>query len=244
MARPLWLFNLLLALLALVLLGALVKSIVDRRSSNLQPPTSNLPYRASAQESEGEKPLFPLKPPPPPLADFDILLKRDPFKNPFAEAGAPPQAEKPAPPPPPLPTLLGTIFVGEERKAILKDGNRAEIYTLGQAVAGGTLVEIKEDRVLIQRGGGTVEVPLKASIQEVSSPPLSGRRAVKVPSAPQAPPLAPPVIEGEEETPQEATQELLQRRLELLKRRPERARPSPLERRQGLQEIFQRRRQE
>lgn len=197
MARPLRLLNLLLALLALALLGALVNSIVDRHSSatDHRLPTTN--HRPSTQAPDVEKPPFPLKPSPPPLSDFDVILKQDPFKNPFAEVLGKPEVQKP-PPPLPLPTLLGTIFVGEERKAILKDGGRAEIYALGQAVAGGTLVEIKEDRVLIQRGETLAEILLKASIQPVPPPAASGSSELEeVEEAPtvEAPPLPVPSVQ-------------------------------------------------
>ena len=192
MARSLWLFNLLLALLAVVLIGALVSSISDRespsggqqekdsrqqaagpqdsgllRSSRQQEKDSGQQASEEAPEAEGGDRL---RASAPPISDFDVIVQRDVFKNLLAETlRSAPAVRRPPPPPPlpPLPTLVGTIFVGEERKAVLTDGSRTEIFTLGQPVAGGTLVKIEADRVTIKRGETSAEVMLRASIQQV-----------------------------------------------------------------------------
>ena len=176
MARSLWLFNLLLALLAVVLVVALVDSIFDR-----QPPISRQQAAGSRQGAVAEAPdtdaSRQLPSSVPPLSDFDVIVQKDAFKSPFAETFRPAPVVRrppPLPPLPPLPTLVGTIFVGEERKAVLSDGSRTESYTLGQPVAGGTLVKIESDRVMIQRGETTAEVLLKASTQQVVPPGTPG----------------------------------------------------------------------
>jgi len=184
MARSLRLFNLLLVLLALVLLGALANSIrgVELPASGPSVSPSAKPVGAQAGGAEGASSLFfPSVPPP---SHFAVISEKDAFRNPVPEPAKAPAAQK-APPPPPLPTLMGTIFIGEERKAVLKDQKRVHTYTIGQPVAGGTLVKVEADRVVIQRGEAEAEVPLRASIQRVPAP------ASSAPAAPQAAEEAP-----------------------------------------------------
>lgn len=175
MTRSLWLFNLLLALLAIVLLAALVDSILDHEPTPADGRRSPLGTRKAAQAPEAEPPL-PRQSPVPALSEFEVIVQKDVFKNPFAEPVAPPVPVVRAPPPlPPLPILLGTIIVGEERQAILASNNRSDLFSLGQPVAGGTIVKIEVDRVLIERGGSTAAIQLKAGIQQLSAAEASPR---------------------------------------------------------------------
>lgn len=166
MARSLWLFNTLLALLCAWLLWSLVDTILDHRSLGFAHPPALSVNRASVPGAEAEDPTIPLQRPHQPLSDFEAILKQDPFQRPSGQA---PQNLTPqkALPPVPLPTLLGTIIVGEERKAILKDGTREDIYTIGQSVGGGIIARIETDRVLIKRGEGLAEVLMKSAIQVI-----------------------------------------------------------------------------
>ena len=200
MARSLWIFNLFLAVVALALVWVLVDSLVEGRplSSRQQAAGSRQGTgaggQAAAQASEGDAPQV-LQSSVPPLSDFDDILAKDAFKNPFAAVPKPPPPPPP-PPLPPLPQLIGTIFVGEERKAILSSNNHAEVFSLGQAVAGGTLVRIEADRVAIERGSTTSEILLKASLQQV--PPAATPPGVESgPSRPgEATPRAIPLHQG------------------------------------------------
>src|SRR3972149_761667 len=135
MARSLRIFNLLLALLALVLLGALVNSIWGLTSPASAPAPSSSGQPAAVQRPGPESAPPVSAPSIPHLSEFAIISDRDLFKNPNPEPASPPGAQKLPPPPPPLPTLVGTIFEGEERKALLSDGKRGAIYTVGQPVA-------------------------------------------------------------------------------------------------------------
>ncbi|HSB73888.1 MAG TPA: hypothetical protein VLT62_31565 [Candidatus Methylomirabilis sp.] len=166
MARSLWVFNLFLAVLALALVWVLVDLLADRRPAASGPDAAGSGQQAAAQASEADAPA-PLQAPVPPLSDFDDILAKDAFKSPFAAVPNLPPAPPP-PPLPPLPSLIGTIFVGEERQAILSSNNRTEIFTVGQTVAGGTLVRIEADRVAIERGSTTSEILLKTSLRQVS----------------------------------------------------------------------------
>lgn len=192
MTRSLWLFNVLLALVVLVLAAAVVDSLWNWRSAVVEPrPSASSESKPAAQAPEsGASPALG-QPALPPLSDFEIVVQKDVFKNPLADA-APPTAAVRKPPPAPLPNLLGTVFIGEERKAILSDGRTAETYTIGQPVAGGTLVKIEADKVVIEREGTSFEVPLKAAIQPVRPPGRPGAPAPALPGPPAVTPSSPP----------------------------------------------------
>jgi hypothetical protein len=86
------------------------------------------------------------------------------------------------------------MLVGDDWRAIVSDKGKAEIYAIGQEVAGGVITEIKEDRISLKRGDTTVEVLLKAAIEPARPP--SGQAAPAQPAsmAPSSipPPLNPP----------------------------------------------------
>lgn len=153
MRNPLRLVNLLLGLIAALITAALAKTWVAPDA-----PVQSPVVKRSLQEVEAVAYNSTARPP---LAQFDILLERNPFKQP------PPIPVQPfsAPPPPPLPTLVGTILVDHERRAILNDKGKANIYTTGQDVAGGVITEIKEDRIIFKRGETVREIVLKAAIE-------------------------------------------------------------------------------
>lgn len=166
MARSLWLFNLLLVVVVLGFVGALSGSILDHWSLRAAPQTPPITLRPGTEVSKEEDPAPALRPHPRPLSDFTIILERDPFKNPVVtQPPKKPVVERP-PPPLRLPALLGTIFVGDERKAILKDGNHEDIYRLGQPVAGGILAKIEVDRVVIKVGKRLAQILMKSAIRE------------------------------------------------------------------------------
>lgn len=186
MARPLRIFNLCLALLAVGLLVALGQSLwgLTSPASAPAPSSSGQPAKVQTPGPESAPPVS--VPSLPPLSEFAIISDKDLFKNPNPEPARTAVAQKPPPPAsPPLPTLVGTIFAGEERKAILSDGKRADLYTVGQPVAGGILVKIEGDRVVIQRGESQAEVLLRSSIQQVLRP------TTPAPPAPQGAETAP-----------------------------------------------------
>jgi len=157
--KPLRLVNLFLSLVAALIGVALAKAWVSPAPSILSPSTTK-------PSQEGEALAYsPMARPP--LAQFDVLLEKNPFKQP-----PPRPAGRPGPPPPPPippPSLVGTILVDHERKAILSDRGKANIYTIGQEVAGGLIVDIKEDRIIFKRGDTTQEIILKAAITPASA---------------------------------------------------------------------------
>jgi hypothetical protein len=190
--KPFKLLNLLLGVVAAVMAAAVAKTWVTPVA-----PISSEAVKRSLQEVEAVAYNQTARPP---LAQFDVLLEKNPFKQP------PPMPAQSfsAPPPPPLPTLVGTILVDQERRAILSDKGKANIYTMGQDVAGGVIVEIKEDRISFKRGDTTREIILKAAIES----------AVAVPAkAPE------PVTNQTEVSDREEIQRRRQERLERRQRR-------------------------
>jgi hypothetical protein len=152
--RPLRLVNLLLGLVAALIGVALAKTWVS--------PGAPIPSPAATKPSQEAEALAYNPTARPPLTQFEVLLEKNPFKQPPPRpAGLP---GPPPPPPIPLPTLSGTMLVDHERKAILSDRGKANIYTVGQEVAGGLIVDIKEDRIIFKRGDATQEIVLKAAI--------------------------------------------------------------------------------
>lgn len=177
--KPLRLLNIALGLVVVLIGGALAKSWVSSVAPPLSvtvpkpsPETGTLAWSASAR---------------PPLAQFDVLLEKNPFKQPPPQPVGPPGP--PPPPPLPPPTLVGTMLVDHERKAILSDRGKANIYSVGQEVAGGTVTDIREDRVLYKRGDAVSEITLKAPIQ-----PGAASRRPAFPSLPVSPAAVPLLV--------------------------------------------------
>ena len=179
MGRPLRLLNLTLGLVALLIAGALAKTWVAPTASTSGPPVSKPTHESVAVAFS--------RPARPPLEQFDSLLERNPFKQPPPAPIARP-GSTPIPPPRPLPTLSGTVLVGDDWRAIVSDKGKAEIYAIGQEVGGGVITEIKEDRISLKRGDTTVEVLLKAAIEQ--GPPRPG--PVQTPAQPL--PIPPPTV--------------------------------------------------
>ena len=167
MRRPLRLLNLILGLVAVLIAAAVVKAWVS--------PVASVPSSAVTKPLQEAEALAYNPTARPPLTQFDGLLEKNPFKQP------PPMPVRPqgaSPPPPPLPTLVGTILVDHEHRAILSDKGKANIYTIGQEVAGGVITEIKEDRIIFKRGDTMREILLKAAIESAAAAPAQASAPV------------------------------------------------------------------
>jgi hypothetical protein len=185
------LLNLLLGLVAVLIGAALAKAWVFPVAPALGP--------AATKPSQEAEALAYNPPARPPLTQFEVLLEKNPFKQP------PPVAAQPfaAAPPPPLPALAGTILVDHDRRAILSDKGKSNIYAVGQGVAGGVITEIKEDRILFKRGDTTQEIMLKAVIESGATPaaqagaPGAGQPVVAGPSLQPSQPAPTPSAGGD-----------------------------------------------
>ena len=183
MGKPLRLLNLTLGLVAALIAGALAKTWVAPTASTSGPPVSKPTHESVAVAFS--------RPARPPLEQFDSLLEKNPFKQPPPTPIVRP-GSTPIPPPRPLPTLSGTMLVGDDWRAVVSDKGKAEIYTIGQEVGGGVITEIKEDRILLKRGDTTVEVLLKAVIEPARPP--SGQAVPAQPASIAPPPIPPPTF--------------------------------------------------
>jgi hypothetical protein len=206
--RPLRLLNLVLGLVAVLIGAALAKAWIA--------PAPFVSSPAGPRSSQEVAAVSFNRPARPPLAQFDVLFEKNPFRQPPPPRVMPPGATPPAPPPPPLPTLVGTIIVDHERRAILSDKGKSNIYSIGQEVAGGALTRITEDRVLFKRGEAVSEITLKAPINPGAAvPPPAPASPSPAPSfvPPPPPPLA---VEGAPAQPEESGRRAERRRLRLL----------------------------
>ncbi|HLC01937.1 MAG TPA: type II secretion system protein N [Anaerolineales bacterium] len=192
--RPLRLLNVALGLVAVLIAAVLAKAWVA--------PATFVSYPAVPRSSQEPAAISFDRPARPPLAQFEVLLEKNPFKQPPPPPQKPARPGSPPAPPVPLPTLVGTILVDDERWAILSDKGKSAIYSIGQEVAGGALTAISGDRVLFKRGDAVSELTLKAPIQPGAAAPSAGPQPMPPPSPPAGASVAPPappspaVIEG------------------------------------------------
>jgi len=184
MGRPLRLLNLALGVVVVLIAAALAKAWVA--------PATVVSNPAAQRSSQEVAAISFNRPARPPLAQFEVLLEKNPFKQPPPPLPAAARRGAPPPPPAPLPALVGTILVDDERRAILSDKGKSNIYSIGQEVAGGTLTAISGDRVLFKRGDAVSELTLKAPIQPGAAAPSAGPQPMPPPSPPAGASVAPP----------------------------------------------------
>jgi hypothetical protein len=222
MGRPIRIVNVALGAVALLIAVAMVRAWIAPTASYSIPPPAKASQEAAATSF--------VRPARPPLSHFDVVIEKSLFKKPPpvpppVARGAPPPA-----PPPPLPTLVGTILVDGERRAILSDKGKANIYSIGQDVAGGRLTDVSADRVVFTRGDQVSELTLKNPIKTPNAspsaqsppapPPATGPEAAPLmPPSPVPSPLPPPplgAIEGTPAAPETPLSRVQRRRARLL----------------------------
>jgi hypothetical protein len=139
------------------------------------------------------------------LTIYNVIVAKHLFNPSRSEGGPAPTA--PAPPPPPKPTLLGVVVDGQKSRAYLEDAVTKRVfgYRIGDSVSGGRLDKITDDKVVIVRPDGAIDVllrdPSKPKPQTPTSagaPAQPGQPAVPQagapqPSSPGAPPGQPPM---------------------------------------------------
>ena len=168
MFRRLLILNALLGVVGSLLAVALVRELVTSR--HLPAPPAPRPAQAA---------VIPAATPAPPAtaAGYGIIVTRNLFNPSRAEAPAGPAVGAG-----PKPLLHGVVMDGPKSRAYLEDpaAGRTFGYSVGDTIAGGRVQSISEDRVIIARPEGRLEVLL----QDPSKP-----RAVSGPngSAPAAP---------------------------------------------------------
>src|SRR5262245_19938134 len=188
------LLNVLLAAVA-VFLGVLLVRDYTRKIPLPAPPAAR-----RAQPASPEEPAAPTVTDDK-LTTFNVIVAKHLFNPSRSEGGPPPAA--PAPPPPPKPTLLGVVVDGPKSRAYLEDAVTKRVlgYRAGDTISGGRLDKITDDKVVIVRPDGAVDVLLRdPSKPKPPAPPTAG--APGQPTPPQAgapqpgqptPPAQPPM---------------------------------------------------
>lgn len=192
MPKRLLALNLLLAAIAVVFSVQLIRTLSTQRSF----PQPFVPPAVQAVASSRDEPA----PPQPSLAAYGVVATRNLFNanrsEVVAEAPLTPSAK---------PVLHGVVINEGVRVAYLEDPVTKRVfgYKTGDAVAGGQLEAIEEDRVVIKRPEGLLEVKLKdpnkpkpvvrAPTPPAGVAPVPGVPPSIAPSVPGVPPPVPPV---------------------------------------------------
>jgi hypothetical protein len=157
-------------------------------------------------------------PAPPALAAYAVVAERNLFSPTRTEATPEPPrpAAAAATPPAPRPRLHGVVLLPDGRsRAYLEDVQRRKVfaYSVGDAVSGSRVDQIRPDRVVLRRGGEVFEVllrdPSKPRVAAAApgrpippvAPPRPGRPTAGA-AAPAAPPPAPGDAAADESEPQ------------------------------------------
>jgi hypothetical protein len=94
------------------------------------------------------------------------------------------------------PILHGVVIDGARRRAFLEDPSAKRVagYSVGDTVGGGKLEKISDDRVVIARPEGSIEVLLQDPSKPRAAPTVTAVPGQVVPQGPAVPPgqLAPP----------------------------------------------------
>ena len=124
--------------------------------------TPEIPTEASVKKAAKESTIAPRKGRAVNDAAFDVIAKLDLFRP---SRTAPVLDEKKAENKPMTnpPKLFGTIILNENKSAIIEDPDTksTKVYRLNDSIAGYTLSEILEDKVVLSREGDKIEIKLR-----------------------------------------------------------------------------------
>ena len=181
MSKRLLLVNVVLAAVAAFFAVLLVRDLTHSRPL----PGPPAPRRAQAPAPVAEAVESPAAKDK--LADYNVIVAKHLF-NPLRTEGGSATAATPAAPPPPKPTLLGVVVDGPQSRAYLEDPTTKRVfgYQIGDSVAGGKLDKITDDKVIIVRSDGAMEVLLRDPAKPKPA------AAAGTPGAPGAPGTTPP----------------------------------------------------
>ena len=192
MSRHFLALNVLLGLLGALCAAGLIRELLTPLP--LPPPP---PPRAAAPAAVS----IPAPTPAAPAGEYGIVASRNLFNPSRSEAAAGPVAAAG-----PKPFLHGVVMDGPKSRAYLEDPTvkRTFGYAVGDAVGGGRVQSINQDRVVIARPDGLVEVLLQdpakpklavpaaaaAMLTPPAVPAAPGVPASRIPAAPTVPPRA------------------------------------------------------
>jgi hypothetical protein len=203
LSKQLWLVNVLLLAVATVFGVALARDLTHSRPL----PSSPAPRPAQPPAPAVEAPTSPVAEEK--LSAYNVIVAKHLFNPSRTEGGS--ATATPAAPPPPKPTLLGVVVDGGTSRAYLEDATTKRVfgYKIGDTVSGGRLDQITDDKVVIVRPDGAIDVLLRDPSKpkppaapapgqpgtpqpgaHVGSPPVPGQ-PVPAPPIPGQPPIAP-----------------------------------------------------
>jgi hypothetical protein len=170
LSRRLLALNVALGIVSVVLAVGIVRTLVAKRP--LPPPSGSrvmsAPAPAAAPEASDAGP-----------SAYTVIAARNLFNPSRSEtagvAAAAPVAK---------PVLHGVVIDGAKSRAFLEDPSfkRVAGYSVGDAVGGGTLQKISDDRVVIARPEGVVEVLLQDPSKPRPAPTATAAQAGPVPA--------------------------------------------------------------
>lgn len=176
------LLNVVLVTVAVVFAVLLVRDY----SRKIPLPPAPSPRRTQASASREEAPASTTADEK--LTIYNVIVAKHLFNPSRSEGGPAPTA--PAPPPPPKPTLLGVVVDGPKSRAYLEDAVTKRVfgYRIGDTVSGGRLDKIADDKVVIVRPDGAIDVMLRdPSKPKPQAPtPAGGPGQPGQPAVPQA----------------------------------------------------------
>ena len=198
LSKPLWFVNALLLAVAIFFGVSLVRDLT--RSRPLPPPPTPHRVQGPAPSAEDAAPAVAEDK----LVNYNVIVAKHLFTPSRTEGGAVPAT--PAAPPPPKPMLLGVVVDGAKSRAYLEEASTKRVfgYKIGDTVSGGRLDQITEEKVVIVRPDGAIDVLLRDPSKP--RPPAPGQPGVTPPPGPGAqagtpavpgqvaPPGQPPII--------------------------------------------------
>jgi hypothetical protein len=186
MSKRLLVVNVVLVGLAVFFAVALARALTHSRSL----PSPPAPRRVTAPVGGGgeaaESSVAAEK-----LANYNVVAAKHLFNPSRTEGGA--AAATPTTPPPPKPILLGVLVDGARSRAYLEDPATKRVfgYQVGDTVSGGRLDQITDDKVVIVRPDGAMDVLLRDPAKPRPAPPPAAASAPGTP-APTAPTTSTP----------------------------------------------------
>jgi pyruvate/2-oxoglutarate dehydrogenase complex dihydrolipoamide acyltransferase (E2) component len=188
MSKRLLVVNVVLVGLAVFFAFALARALTHSRSL----PSPPAPRRVTAAVGSGgeaaESSVAAEK-----LANYNVIAAKHLFNPSRTEGGAAAAAATPTTPPPPKPILLGVLVDGARSRAYLEDPATKRVfgYQVGDTVSGGRLDQITDDKVVIVRPDGAMDVLLRDPAKPRPAPPPAAASAPGTP-APTAPTASTP----------------------------------------------------
>jgi hypothetical protein len=203
LSKPLWLVNALLLAAAIYLGVSLAKDLTRSRPL----PESPAPRRAAAPAPPEEKPAAAVEDK---LQAYNVIVARHLFNPSRSEGGV--ASAAPAAPLPPKPLLLGVVVDGPKSRAYLEEASTKRVfgYKIGDQVSGGRLEQITDEKVVIVRPDGTMDVMLHdpAKPKPAPAPAQPGAPGAQPGAQAGAPPVPGQPVPGQPPVPPRALRRL------------------------------------